>query len=401
MTEPSRYFEQTAQFQLAKAMKSNNYPKLNKSITMAVNDIYKAFDHVQSETLAKDIAKLNRPDLESLNKDYNSLNMAIGNTTLKRTLGVPQGGRASPLFFNVYMHNAIENLGINADFIYADNLVLFTNNWKQTMIKIKNIKNNLSERNLKFAQPFTLATYNGSKLVNSTEQMNKINNINVTSKTTNMQLDLDTTRVLGFQLNVQNGMVDIDESKILLKKYKVPIGPPYKMINYFKQNILPIFRFNMEHKLVNYKRYCLYYLKKMLIVQKIPKEYYDENIGGTNYWAKFWSLYYARKKELCMPTKQNQNHLYRWNYLCKLALKYYIPLYQGIKFVYLGEAKIIKCEMKQKEIIHNLKLLDNLYFMIVHRVNEEKAFEFIANLLLNNKFNKIFEKPLLNNIYSN
>jgi len=399
MIEPSRYFEQTAQFQLAKFMKPEKCPKIENSVTVAVNDIYKAFDHVQSNILATDIAKLNRIDLENLNKDYQNLNMAIGNTKLNRTLGVPQGGRVSPLFFNIYMHNAIDNLGINTDFIYADNLVLFTKDWTQTMNKIKNISNNLAERNLKFTQPFTLTAYNKSKLVNSNEQMTKINNINAVTKSTNMQLDLDTTRVLGFQLKVKNGTIDIDESKILSKKYKVPIGPPYKMINYFKQYILPIFRFNMEHKPITYKNYCLYYLKKMMIVQKVPKDFYEANINGMNYWAKFWSLYYARRKELCMPTKQNQNHLWRWNYICKLALKYYIPLYQGIKFVYEGEAKIIKCIMGQKEIIHNLKLLDNLYFMIVHKFNTEKAFEFIANMLLNNKAHKTYNKPSLNNIY--
>ena len=397
MDEPSRYFEQFAQFQLAKAIKPENRPTINDSVTIAINDIYKAFDHVQSNILSNDIAKLHRTDLEKLNKDYQNLNMAIGSTKLKRTLGVPQGGRASPLFFNIYMHNAIDNLNINTDFIYADNLVLFTKNWEQTMSKIKNIRNNLDERNLKFAQPFTLTAYNKSKLVNSIEQNIKINNIKSVDKTINTQMDLNTTRVLGFQLNVKNGIMDIDESKILSKNYKVPIGPPYKMINYFKQNILPIFRFNMEHKHIDYKNYCLYYLKKMMIVQKIPREYYDANINGNNYWAKYWSLFYARKSDRCWPTKQNQNYLWRWNYLCKLALKYYIPLYQGIKFIYIGEAKIIKSNMNQKEIIHNLKLLDNLYFMIVHKFNEEKAFEFIANVLLNNKSNKIYNKPSLNN----
>ena len=378
--------------------------QLSNSICVAYNDIYKAFDTVLQKPMIEALAKQNLSlDYNTLLEDYNSLDLNIGNTVLKRTSGLPQGGKFSPPFFNVYIKDSLRNVDISLDYIYADNIVIFESNLNDLFTKMFNYTNNLQERNMRFINQFKAFAYNKSDIVCTEDQYRKINNFAQPVKSTNQVNDLETDRILGFQLHTKDGKLSINKDKIFSDlNIKVPIGPAYEMVNYYKQRILPKVKFNLEHIDYDIHKLNKHYLKKMMVMYKIPKTYYDQNFKSDKktYWAKFLSLFIGRAKYLLLLRGQNETYLIRWHILCSLNEKYYIPSYQAIKFIYEGKANLILSALEQKHVKHNLKLCDELFFMIVRKMSKNTAYELITNKLINNTFKtKYYAKENIGNLY--
>jgi len=368
---------------------SHKERSMKESITVSYNDIYKAYDNVQQNIMRDVINKFDiaqKKDWNDLLSDYNNLNMQVGNTTIKRTVGIPQGAKLAPIMFNMYVEDAMQGIDYSADFIYADNMILFESNVKSMTQKITKIKNKLQSVNLTFKDEFNSFNYKSTDMIATKEQHDKINAIKINEKQENPIKDLPTERILGFYLKSDKGNLTIDIDKSINEcNFAVPVGPPYKMLNYYKQRILPKIRFNLQHINYHIDQINKYYIKKMCINYYLPNEFYNQNfkVKKSNYWAKFLSLFVGRSKLHMKLFGQNQQHIDRWTLLCYLSEDYYLSGYQATKFVFYGDANIVKGNLTKTQIKHNVKLLDTIYFAIVRKFNYNKIYEIVSNALLN------------------
>ena len=106
--------------------------KFNKALLI---DVRKAYDSVDRNILKECIENnFDEEDAAFLNnfiKIYDQLTMIINNSEIKATCGLPQGSALSPIFFNLYINQALINLNkinnLSAQ-AYADDLILQSNN---------------------------------------------------------------------------------------------------------------------------------------------------------------------------------------------------------------------------------------------------------------------------------
>ena len=362
-------------------------------------DVIKAYDNVNQD-LIKDFAKSLNEDWKNLIEDYNNTNMKLGNKIIKRTIGLPQGGKYSPILFNFYLDKALSNVDISQDYIYADNLALFGTKIEELDKKEEEYVKALNNAGLKVDE-WDVWNYTHSKLYASNTEMENIKNkITKTCPPSNIpKANHETKRILGFNLSIKGDKININK-KDINTKYEVKKYPPYKAINNYKQRIEPKFQHQTKHiNNFNIDRVRHVYLKKTLATTTIPRKYFEANFHGEKtYWHKFLSLYYNEitlldNEEIKIPSKHDILQFNRWLKLCRIMKNYYIPYYQMIRFIYLGRCRLILADkLTYNSIKHNAKLLDYGWYIITSNWSIHTAMMMIQLKILIKLGPKIMKK---------
>ena len=375
-----------------------------KRVCVGINDVYKAYDHVKTDTLKSILDNANKPEISKLVDDYDACDLRVGKALIRRTRGLPQGAKGAPALFNLYMNNVLNNT-LKSDFIYADNILLMEKNTKKLLEREEEIINKCATAGLKFEKPWDNWAYSRTNIPCDISSPNSCGLKSIMSNVP--KSDHKTTRVLGYQLEVKEDTL-IQNIKEAHKGicYKLPRLPPYKAMTYYKQKIKPKFTFHYRNITLP-KGLIQSIIRRMTCIRNIPRKYMDINHaydkGISNYWDKFWSLYTYRKGGyISIPEGEvNQNQFRRYRILCTLMDKYYLSVYQIIKFIIHGNAWILPSNTSYMQLKNNVKMLDLAWFCITRRFSESKMRLVLELTLLNRtRRKKIIEKQLPNlNLY--
>ena len=334
------------------------------------SDIIKAYDNVDL-TKIKEFASSLSKDWQNILDDYENTNMKLGNKIIHRTVGLPQGGKLSPILFNFYLDNVLSNVDISQDYIYADNLALFG-----TKINDLNTKQNeytLALQKGGFSiEEWDTWNFKKSNLISHKKDMENIQSRVKQTDYFNSDIpksDHESKRILGFNLSIKDDIIDIN-AKDVDTNFKIKKYPPYKAINKYKQLIEPKFMHQAKHIIdFNIDKIRRKYLMKMMAIIVIPSKYFNGNFNNPTYWNKFLSLYFNERvyqeDDIIIPPQHNSIWFNRLLKLCSIMKSYYIPDYQMIRFIYLGRCRLIALNKIDTKIIkHNAKLLDYGWFII-------------------------------------
>ena len=367
---------------------------------LAINDVFKAYDQVNTHLLYDQLKSKGFDKMASLVQDYDKCNLSIGPATIKRSLGLPQGAKGAPMLFNFYLSNAIGN-NVKGDFIYADNIILLDTNKKKLEEKIDAITKNCNKANLKFDNNWDYWAYSFSDLdkyetkCNFEHVYNLPNDIPI--------IDHPTTRILGYRLKTKNDRISMDKDNALKNiTYHLPMLPPYKALTHFKQYIKPKFAFHFKNNPP--KHIIQTIIRRLTCIRNLPNDYLDPNhvydTGNANYWSKFWSFYcYKKNGNITLPKGVDKTKYRRFLILTTLVDRYYLSIYQIVKFICFGKANILPLQfLDYYSLKNNLKCLDQTWFMIARKYNQSKMRITLELAILNRtkqkKRNTAFTKPL-------
>ena len=379
----------------------SNQPRFNpKRVSVAINDIYKAYDHVDTSSLKSLLSDNKQDTLCQMVEDYDKCDLHIGQTIIKRTRGLPQGAKGAPALFNFYLNHSL-NTKLSSDFIYADNILLMEKNTQKLRQKEKWIERECNKIGFKFEKPWDHWSYAKTNIPNDISYPNLDN---LKHSVSNIEkAEHKTTRVLGYQLKIKQDTLQ-QNFKVANKGilYKLPRLPPYKAISYYKQRIKPKYMFHYRNKPLP-KRIIQTIIRKMTCIRNLPRIYMDINHvydkGISNYWSKYWSLYtYYKRGNISIPDgSRNMDQFRRFKILCSIIDKYYLSIYQITKFIIHGNAWIMPSETNYQQLKNNLKMLDLAWFCITRKFSESKMRLVMELTLLNRSKKKTkYEKPLPN-----
>ena len=368
------------------------------------SDIVKAYDYVDLAKM-REYANSLTQDWKNMLDDYKNTNLKFGNKIINRTVGLPQGGKHSPILFNYYLDKALTNVDISQDYIYADNLALFGTNLNDLNIKQAKYESALNNAGFKL-EKWDHWNYSHSDLISSEEDHSKVFEIKKVSNKSNIPIENHATkRILGFNLSVENDTINIKKEDIDVN-FKVKKYPPYKAMNVYKQKIEPKFKHQSKHVIdFNIDNIRRKYLRKMMAILAIPSQYFNANFKDKpSYWAKFLSLYFNERvyedKFIQIPPRHNTLWFNRWLKLCAVMKRFYIPHFQMIKFIYLGRCKLILAKELTADILkHNAKLLDYAWYIITADWSLHTALNMMQLDLLN-KLDKHLNKFIYKINYS-
>ena len=387
-----------------------NTMKTNKQTSktyMAINDIYKAYDSIDQVKL-KNILLAHMPmsKLNDLLIKYNNLDMQIGDKCIKRTRGIPQGAKWAPIMFNTYLDKSIK-CNIEHDLIYADNYFAFNSNKEELQEHLQEINQDIEQASLRWGEQWKTVSFENHFLYTNLKELentkNRIMPIMKDNKDANPIEETDM-KLLGYNLKIdKEGTMQIDEKKALEKiKYSTPHLPPYKGINYFKQRILPKYKYIDKispHPLFDHLYRPI--LQKITTILALPNKYLDANLNRSNYWSKFYSWYICMTKEKpnC-PPNHNILHYDRWLHLCYLMKQYKITAFQAVNFIFNGFAYVNKIDYDIIAWKNNAKILDFLYMALMENYNAARMLSLVnfrslkkLNEKMKFKFRKIYDPP--------
>ena len=366
-------------------------------VALAVNDVYKAYDHVDTGILRKMLNNKAIRQYDEILKNYDVCNLSVGKTLIKRSRGLPQGAKGSPMLFNLYLNESISDQ-LERDYIYADNIVLQDSSASNLIKRENKIEENCKKNGLLFGGVWNHFNYTKTSLPDEG------NKIPFKKLSTIPKSDHHTERILGYKIGVQNDCLFEDFNKINNEiTYKTPSLPPYKAVTYFKQYIKPKFAFHYRDRGLP-KNLIRTLLKKMSCIRNLPDEYLEINHvwtkGQSEYWSKFWSAYVMKRNGIISVPDDRRIRYHRWRVLCVLATRYYLSIYQIVKFILFGECHIIPLNLTDLLLKNNFKMLDLAWFGIVRDYNESKFRILLEMTIMNRLINKPTKhysmKPLIN-----
>lgn len=391
------------------ALKLNTMKTYNQTSKtyMASNDIYKAYDSLDQAKL-KNILLTHMPmsKLNDLLIKYNNLDMQIGDKCIKRTRGIPQGAKWAPIMFNTYLDKSIKS-NIENDLIYADNYFSFNSNKEELQEHLQEINQDIEQASLRWGEQWKIVSFRNHFLytnINDLENTkNRIAPIIKNNTDANPIQEADM-KLLGFNLKVdKDGTIQVDEKKALERiKYSTPHLPPYKGINYFKQRILPKYKYTDKiapHPLFDHLYRPI--LQKITTILALPNKYLNANLNKSNYWSKFYSWYICMTKDKpTCPPNHNTLHYDRWIHLCYLMKQYKITAYQAVNFIFNGSAYVNPIDHDIIAWKNNAKVLDFLYMALMENYNAVRTLALInfrslkkLNDKMKFKFKRIYEPP--------
>ena len=346
---------------------------------LGVNDIYKAYDHVNSNLLKEYLNRTNVPNRNvfiSTLSDYDKCNLRIGNTIIKRTMGLPQGAKGSPQLFNYYLcQTAMKE--IKHEFIYADNIIFREANMANLTKQEELFGSAIRDGGMRFDNPSVNATYARSEIV---DKRNKPQlGIPLPKPERDVIVPMKTQRILGYKVMIdETGTLKFDVEDIINNiSTKVRMLPPYMAMKYFKVFIKPKILFHFKH--LNQLPQLRDIFQANTCIVCLPYAYLDMNKvfdpGTANPWHKYWSIYCMVKNgDIKLPARSDHKRLKRWRILCVLMNKYYISIYKAIKFINTG-TMILKSSpnnLSYQEFKNNAKILDIAWFCIMRGYRESK-----------------------------
>jgi hypothetical protein len=320
-------------------------------------------------------------------KNYDVCNLSVGKTLIKRTRGLPQGAKGSPMLFNLYLNESISDQ-LERDYIYADNIILQDSNASNLIQRETKIEENCKKNGLSFGGVWNHFNYTRTSLPDEGVKVpfRKLSTI--------PKSDHKTERILGYKIGVKNDCLFEDFDKITNEiTYKTPLLPPYKAITYFKQYIKPKFAFHYRDRGLP-SNLIRTMLKKMTCIRNLPNQYLEDNHvlskGQSDYWSKFWSAYVMKRNgDVSLPDDRILKY-HRWRVLCVLSTRYYLSIYQIVKFILFGECHIIPLNMTDLLLKNNFKMLDLAWFGIIRDYNESK-FRILLEMTI---MNRLINKPI-------
>jgi len=139
-------------------------------------------------------------------------------------------------------------------------------------------------------------------------------------------------------------------------------------------------------------------MQKLACIRDLPNVYINVNnlcsTGVTDYWDKFYSYYVHKKRRMISVPDYNSAHYRRFVMLCQSISKYYLSIYQIVKFILFGRCRIIPIELNPTLLKNNVKMLDIAWFGITRQYNESKMRILLKLTILNSIIKKLFNTNL-------
>ena len=345
---------------------------------LGINDVYKAFDHVDAtklEAMLHNSKIRNKEALIKLLKDYSKCNLKIGQNVIRRTRGLPQGAKGAPQMFNYYMHRAV-GTKLMYEFVYADNIIFRSSDTESLHRQEEAVTKSLEEYDLKFEEKPAEAVYAKTE-IESVRQCQT--NIPTPHPGKDGTKDLPTTRVLGYYVKVENGVLKSDkEYTIDSIRPKVPMLPPFEAMKHFKVYIKPKIMFHFKHWKEAPNLRDIFQSSTCIVC--VPRAYMEMNKvfdpGTANEWGKYWSIYtFLKGGNIELPKESPHTKLRRWRALCAIMDQYYLSIYKCIQYIFCGKIVLKKMNrlLTHHEFKSNAKTLDLLWFTIQRRYNISKT----------------------------
>ena len=370
-----------------------NFEYNPRRVALAINDVFKAYDHVNTQYLRLQLHNKNHHEFDDILSCYDNCNLNVGRVNIKRSRGLPQGAKGAPMLFNFYLNNSIGR-SLNADFVYADNIVLMKKNAQQLDMETKAIERGCKSVGLSFEKGWDYWAYAKQEVTKDKPKSAFTTFSNIP------KFDHPTTRVLGYQLKVQNDTLKEDFNTILAHiTYKTPHLPPFKGISFYKQYIKPKYLFHYRDKGIP-KNTVRLLIQKITCIRNLPNAYMEINnlcsVGETDYWAKFWSYYvYTQKRMISIPEEADVDQFRRFVMLCQVMDKYYLSIYQITKFILFGKCRLMPVKIDYQSLKNNVKMLDLIWFGLTRRFNESKLRILMELTILNRAKKKLTVTKIL------